>query len=57
LPLDDLAREDDALDVEDAEFVIVHLVGCVKGDEIPPSADLGPKPVEDPRRHLPRILA
>ena len=31
LPLDNLAREDDVFDVEDADFVIVQFIGCVKG--------------------------
>lgn len=30
LPLRNVTREDDVLDVEDADFVIVCLIGCVK---------------------------
>ncbi len=57
LPLDDLAREDDVLDVEDADVVIVQLSGCVKGNEILALADHLPKPVQDPRCHRQSIVA
>jgi hypothetical protein len=48
LPVDDVAREDDVFDVEDADFIIVQLIGCVKGDKVLDGSDLGPKTIDKP---------
>ena len=51
LPVADVTREDDVFDVEDADFVIVQLIGCVKGNKVLAISDLGPKTINDPGCH------
>ena len=44
LPLDDIAGEDDILEVEDTQVVIVQLAGCLEGNDVLAGSDLVPKP-------------
>jgi len=57
LPSSDLAGEDDVLDIEDADFVIVQLVGCVEGHQIVADSDRVSETVDDPACHQAPILA
>jgi len=57
LSLEDFTAEDDVFNVEDADFVIVKLIGCVEGDHVLAGSDFLSETVDDPAWHRKPILA
>ena len=57
LPFDYLTCENDVFNVENADVIVIQFVGSVEWDEVTTSSDLGPKTMDDPPWHWPRVLA